>query len=139
MEEPAVNGCFGCGPENPAGLRLAFVIETSGAGEITSAATARISRNHEGAAGFVHGGIIATLMDEAMSKLAKPLGLRAVTRHLEVEYLRPVPIETPLMLIGVHARREGRKLYHRAELRDAEGTVLARGEGLFIVIAGRVL
>lgn len=85
----------------------------------------------------MHGGIVATLMDEAMSTLNKPLGVIAVTRKLEVEYLRPTPVNQPLMLVGRHMRREGRKLFHVAELRDAEERVLAQANGLFVVLAER--
>lgn len=82
----------------------------------------------------MHGGIVATLMDEAMSKLNKPLEVIAVTRKLEVEYLRPTPVERPLTLVGRHVRREGRKLFHIAELRDSDGRMLAHAQALFIVV-----
>ena len=85
----------------------------------------------------MHGGIVATLMDEAMSKLNKPLEVVAVTRRLEVEYLRPTPVEQRLTLVGRHVRRDGRKLFNVAELRDAEGRLLAQANGLFVVLEQR--
>ena len=45
----------------------------------------------EGHPGFLHGGIIATLLDETMSKAVRARGLTAMTRHMEVDYKRPVP------------------------------------------------
>ena len=124
--------CFGCGPRNPEGLHLQFAIDV---GEHTAEAPVRLDERYQGAPGYVHGGIIATLLDEAMSKLNRPMGLLAMTRHMAVEYLRPVPIHAALRVRGWHLRREGRKLFHTAELLDEGGTVLARCEGLWIVIA----
>jgi uncharacterized protein (TIGR00369 family) len=129
-----VNNCFGCSPVNPVGLRLKFVIETSASGGVTAAAPVELTRFYEGPAGYIHGGVIATLMDEAMSKLNKPLKVSAMTRRLEVEYLRPSPVDMLLTLVGRHVRREGRKLFHVAELLNPQGETLARATGLFIVI-----
>ena len=128
------NHCFGCGPANPQGLQLTFQIHTAEDAALRATSTVNLSHTFEGHPGYLHGGIIATLMDEAMSKLSHPLGVRAMTRHMEVDYLRPAPTDTPLQLTGTHIRREGRKLFNSAELRDAEGTLLAKATGLFIVV-----
>ncbi len=72
-----------------------------------------------------------------MSKLNRPLAVLAMTRHLEVDYLRPAPLHTPLTLTSRHLRREGengRKLFHTVDLQLPTGDLLARGKGLFIVI-----
>ena len=128
------NFCFGCGPDNPQSLHLSFQLDSADPQNITATATVNLTRLHEGPPGYLHGGIIAVLMDEAMSKLNRPLDVLAMTRNLEVDYLRPSPIDTPLLLIGRHLRREGRKLFHQAEIQRPDGTVLARGKGLFIAI-----
>jgi acyl-CoA thioesterase FadM len=57
-----------------------------------------------------------------------------MTRNLQVDYRRPCPLHTDLTLTGHHVRREGRKLFHRAELRNARGYLLAEATGLFIAI-----
>lgn len=124
--------CFACGPDNPQGLHLTFVIDPV---RITTTAHLQLTRLHEGPPGYIHGGIIATLMDEAMSKLNRPLNVLAMTRHMEVDYLRPAPLHQPLVLIGTHLSREGRKLFHTAELQLPDGTVLARSKGLFVAIS----
>jgi uncharacterized protein (TIGR00369 family) len=123
--------CFGCGPANPEGLHLVFTLDAVAQ---TSTASVNLSRNHEGPPGHIHGGIVATLMDEAMSKLNRPLGVIAMTRNMEVDYLRPSPLGRDLVLKGHHVRREGRKLFHEAELQLPDGTVLARAKGVFIVL-----
>ena len=128
------NLCFGCGADNPQGLHLHFAVVAQAGDAITAEAQVWLTRLHEGPPGYVHGGIIATLMDEAMSKLNRPLQVLAMTRHIEVDYLRPVPLEAPLRLVSRHVRRDGRKLFHTAELLSAEGKTLARAKGFFLVI-----
>lgn len=133
--------CFGCGPANPQGLHLHFTLNPDPADpeHPTASATVNLTELHGGPPGHIHGGIIATLCDEAMSKLNRPLGLLAMTRHLEVDFLRPAPLHTPLTLTARHLRREGRKLFHAVELQLPTGETLARGQGLFIVIDERHL
>jgi acyl-CoA thioesterase FadM len=121
--------CFACGPANPQGLHLVFTTTANTATTIIS-----LGRTYEGAPGYLHGGIIATLMDEAMSKLSRPLAVIAMTRHLEVAYLHPSPIDTLLTLTSTHLRREGRKLFHTATLTHPDGTILATAKALFIVL-----
>ena len=128
------NFCFGCGPDNPQGLHLTFTVDAADPKNITATSTVSLSRMHEGPPGYIHGGILATLIDEAMSKLNRPLDVLAMTRHMEVDYLRPAPLHTPLTLTARHLRREGRKLFHSAELSAQDGTVLTRGKGLFLVV-----
>ena len=133
------NFCFGCGSANPDGLHLHFEHGSDAAGAITASCRITLTRRHEGPPGHVHGGVIATLLDEAMSKLNRPLDLLAMTRSLNIDYLRPAPLETPLKVIGTHLRREGRKLFHAADLMLEDGTLLAHGEGLFLVIPAEML
>lgn len=133
------NFCFGCGSENPEGLHLSFDVQAADAENVTATAAVTLTRLHEGPPGFIHGGIIATLMDEAMSKLNRPLDVLAMTRHMEVDYLSPAPLHTPLTLTGRHLRREGRKLFHSAELTHPNGSVLARAKGFFLVIDPSVI
>ena len=123
--------CFGCGPANPEGLHLVFTLDPEAQ---TATARVNLTRVHEGPPGHIHGGIIATLMDEAMSKLNRLIGEIAMTRHMEVDYLKPSPLGRELVLTGHHLRRDGRKLFHEAELTTVGGTVLARGKGVFIVL-----
>ena len=133
------NHCFGCGPNNPQGLHLVFTTDTSNPEAPTSTAHIQLTRLHEGPPGYIHGGIVATLLDEAMSKLNRPLNVLAMTRHMEVDYLRPAPLHQPLVLISRHLSREGRKLFHQAEIQHPDGTVLARAKALFIIVDERHL
>jgi len=150
MDTPTIderaNFCFGCGPANPQGLHLVFTTDTSNPDHITATAHIQLDRMHEGPPGHIHGGIVAALLDEAMSKLNRPLNVLAMTRHMEVDYLRPAPLYQPLVLVARHLNRAtkpdgtpDRKLFHQAELQRPDGTILARSKGVFIALDERIL
>jgi uncharacterized protein (TIGR00369 family) len=126
----AQNHCFGCGVANRTGLRLKFFVDE----QDRVICHFKVPRRFEGPPGHVHGGVIATLLDEAMSKANRQRGIVAMTRQMEVEYLRPVPLNTLLTLEGRSTGGEGKKHHCEAEIRNAGGTVLATGHGLFIQI-----
>ena len=94
----------------------------------------RLGPEYQGATGFIHGGIIATVLDEVMSKVSRFGNVRAVTAELTVEYLRPVRVDEELLVEGFVNRRDGRDLYHEREIRNAAGVLLARGRGRFVII-----
>jgi uncharacterized protein (TIGR00369 family) len=130
MSHAAQNRCFGCGEANPVGLHLKFFL----ADDSSVVCLAEIADTYEGPPGYLHGGIIATLLDETMSKAVRARGVTAMTRHMEVDYLRPVPSAKPVRLEGRVTKSEGRKHWVEAKILDAEGTPLAAGKGLFIEV-----
>lgn len=130
LAHTAQNRCFGCGPANPVGLHLEFFL----AADHSVVSIASPSDAYEGPPGYLHGGIIATLLDETMSKAVRAQGFTAMTRHMEVDYLRPVPSGTPIRLEGRVLQSDGRKHWTEAKLLNAEGTVLARSKGLFVEV-----
>jgi uncharacterized protein (TIGR00369 family) len=132
MSEPeSGNPCFGCGEANTRGMYLRFEREEQ---RQRIVGKFRLGPEYQGAPGFIHGGIIATVLDEVMSKVNRFFEVRAVTAELNIEYLRPVRVGDELTVEGFNTRREGRQLYHEGEIRDASGKVLARGRGRFVVI-----
>jgi len=128
LAHDAQNRCFGCGAANPIGLHLLFSLAEVG----TVVCQVTVPDTYEGPNGYVHGGIIATLMDEAMSKAVRAQGFLAMTRHMEVDYLRPVPSSTPIRIEGLFVRSEGRKHFTEARILAADGKVLAKAKGLFV-------
>jgi uncharacterized protein (TIGR00369 family) len=130
MAHKAQNRCFGCGPANPGGLHLEFLLAEDG----SVVCLPTIPDRFEGPVGYLHGGIIATLLDEAMSKSVRARGLTAMTRQMEINYLRPVHSEAPIRVEGRLIRSEGRKHWSEARIIDARGHALADGKGLFIEV-----
>ena len=125
------HGCFACGTENPIGLNLEFYsLGDKVCTEIT------LGKHHEGWDGVVHGGIISTLVDEIMSwaiMYSKKTFL--VTRKMDVKYVRNVFIGTPLTVTGkLIDDSNPPKVRAKAEIRDAEGHLLVRSNGEFVVL-----
>ena len=133
MVRAAQNRCFGCGPANPTGLQLEFLLAEDGA----AVCLTTVSERFDGHPGSLHGGIIATLLDEAMSKAVRARGLTAMTGRIEIDYLRPVPSGAPLRMEGRIVRSEGRKHWTEARILNARRTALAEGKGLFIEVRPR--
>jgi uncharacterized protein (TIGR00369 family) len=125
------NGCFGCGGANARGLHLAFEQDDA---RQRIVGRFRLGEEFQRGTGFLHGGIIALLLDEVMSKASRFHGERAVTADLRVEYKRPIRTGQEIVVEGFVARRDGRQLYHEGEIRNEAGDLLARGEGRFVVI-----
>jgi uncharacterized protein (TIGR00369 family) len=125
------NGCFGCGGANPHGMQLTFE-QDDAAQRIRG--RFRIGAEYQGARGFLHGGIIATLLDEVMAKVSRFQQDHAVTGELTVEYRRPVPVGEELVVEGWEIGRDERVRIREGEIRNASGVVRARGRGKFIEV-----
>ncbi|MDR3751728.1 MAG: PaaI family thioesterase [Terracidiphilus sp.] len=133
LPHAAQNHCFGCGQDNPTGLRLEFLL----AADHSVVCLTAIPPAFEGPPGYLHGGIIATLLDETMSKAVRSLGLTAMTRQMEIDYLRPVPSSASIRIEGRIVRSDGRKHWTEAKICNSKGSVLARSKGLFIQVHAR--
>lgn len=129
------NSCFGCGGANPRSMKLTFEQDDSTRrirGEF------KLGPEYQGGANFIHGGIIAVVLDEAMGKVNRFRGVRAVTAELTIEYLKPVPVDADLVIEAYEVEVKGRSLFHVGEIRDTAGRVLARGHGRFVNIAPKL-
>lgn len=126
------NRCFACGEANPEGLRLKFKYDPA---KRSARCALRLPSKYQGATGFAHGGIVATLLDEAMAKTNGMGGVRAVTLRISVSYRKMVPLRRLLKLSGWRTKRIGRKIYLRSELRDQSDLLLAEARGLFLEVA----
>src|SRR5712672_3338458 len=127
-----VNKCFGCGGDNTGGMKLTFEQDN-----VNRRIVGRfvLGARYQGGAGFVHGGIIATLLDEAMAKVCRFREVRAVTAELTVEYLKPVNVQDEIVVEGRETEQKGRNIFMTGEIRDSAGAVLAKSRARFVVIA----
>lgn len=125
------NPCFGCGGANPRGMKLVFERDDA---RQRIVGRFRLGAEYQGGPGFIHGGIIATLADEAMGKMNRFCEVTAVTAELSVNYHRPVRVDEEIVVEAFHVERRGRELFHGCEIRDAAGALLARGQGRFVTV-----
>jgi acyl-coenzyme A thioesterase PaaI-like protein len=126
------NNCFGCGGANEAGMKLAFDLDLD---DRRSRGRFLLGSRFAGGGSFVHGGIIAVLLDEAMGKISKLTGERAMTAELAIEYKKPIPVDAEILVEGWQAEEKGRNRLRIGEIRDVQGNLLARGRGRFVVVA----
>jgi uncharacterized protein (TIGR00369 family) len=131
LEPKPDNHCFGCGGANALGMKLPFD-QDDAAQRIRG--RFRLGAEYCGGPGFIHGGIIATLLDEAMGKLSRFGRGPAVTAELVVEYLKFVPVDEEFLVEAHEVEKNGRVLNRVCEIRNSAGEVLARGRGRFIEI-----
>jgi acyl-coenzyme A thioesterase PaaI-like protein len=123
--------CYACGDLNPIGLHLRFREKD---GWWLSDFTAR--PEHQGYPGYVHGGLVSTLLDEAMGWATYGNNVWALTGKLELRLRGIVPTGEPLIVRGRIERDRGRTLDLIAELRDAQGKLLADAKGLLFRATG---
>jgi uncharacterized protein (TIGR00369 family) len=125
------NYCFACGKNNAEGMRLKFAYDEERDGFVCRF---RLGKRFTGPPGHCHGGIIATILDEAMGKVNKLRHVIALTSQITVDYLKPVPLNKPLRVESREVRVRGRRHVNVAEIVNQKGEVLARSRGLFIAI-----
>jgi len=128
------NYCFACGKNNREGMRLKFTYDED---RDRFVCRFRLGKRYTGPPGHAHGGIIATILDEAMGKVNKLRQVVALTSQITVDYLKPVPLNKPLRVESREVRVRGRRHINMAEILNPKGEVLARSRGLFIAIDPR--
>ena len=131
LDPNPANNCFGCGGANEFGMKLAFELDQDAR---RASGKFMLGPRFAGGAGFAHGGIIAVLLDEAMGKISKLSDERAVTAELNIEYHKPVPVDAQIVVSGWQEDEKGRNRFRVAEIHDAQGNLLARGRGRFVVV-----
>lgn len=125
------NFCFACGKNNPDGMRLKFTYDED---HDRFVCRFRLGKRYTGPPGHCHGGIIATILDEAMGKVNKLRHVVALTSQITVDYLKPVPLNKPLRVESWEKKVSGRQHINVAEILNQKGEVLARSRGTFIAI-----
>ncbi|MBA7677550.1 hypothetical protein ES703_85808 [subsurface metagenome] len=119
----ATDLCFGCGQKNPIGLKLRFEWDGKTVkGEFTP------TELHQGWRDTIHGGILTTLMDEAMGYATYFENIPAVTATIEVRLRRPVLIGQRLLITASVTKRARRLTETEAKLTLVDGTVVAEAK-----------
>ncbi len=97
--------CFGCGADNPSGLRLDLKLE----GDLLTTEFIP-ERRHEGWPGLVHGGVIAAVLYEAMENWAYLNGITSMMRDMDTRLIAPANIGEPIRAVSWLKDRDGREL-----------------------------
>jgi len=121
--------CYGCGKSNPFGLKLKFVWDGQ-----TASAEFIPDENHQGWSGYLHGGLIACVLDEAMGWASKFSGIYSVTAKMQVRYRQMVSIGKTYLISCSVTRHTRRLAETKALLTDLDGAIFAEGTSTQFVI-----
>lgn len=128
---PHTHSCFVCGESNPIGFNLRF--ETDG-----TVVTARFvpRREHAGFREVVHGGLIATLLDEVMVWACAVQTKRfAYCAELNVRFLQPLrPGEPAILSAQLATNRKNRIFEAQGSVKTESGVTLATSTGKYLPI-----
>ncbi len=121
--------CFACGRDNEIGLKLEFHRDGDGVkAEFTP------GEQYQGWPGVVHGGIICTMLDEALGYAAGFQGLYAVTARMDVQYRKPAMVGKRLFVSARVASVSGRDVRSEGQIRDEDGTLVAEAQAALRII-----
>jgi len=120
--------CVVCNLRHPNGLRIKY--ETTAGGEVT--ANWLTSSGWAGFPGIIHGGIVSTVLDEAMSKAVASTGCRALTAELRVRFRGQVSPGEDLVIRGWIVARTRRLFRAEASLKAGDGTERAHAWATFL-------
>jgi len=108
--------CYVCGDDNALGLHVPFTRD----GDSGSRASYTVRAEHVGWPGLLHGGVLFTLMDEAVAWAVYYCGLRAVTAKAETRFRAPIPVGASLVITGSVVERARRIVHTHAEIQRVD-------------------
>ncbi|MGR8922030.1 MAG: PaaI family thioesterase [Gammaproteobacteria bacterium] len=122
------SGCFVCGSDNPIGLKIRFELDGD---HVRGSFTSR--PEHAGFDGVTHGGIVFSVLDDAMANWFYLQGARGLTAKAEIRYRAPMPVGATATIDCELTRRKGRLVQLAASARDPAGAVFAETEASFML------
>jgi len=138
-KQPNSRHCFVCGVENTHGLHLTFY-ETA-PGEVTVETV--VPEHFQGYPGVVHGGIVASLVDEVLGRVhmgSDPANPRFMyTAKLTVQYRKNVPVGKPIRIVGHAGISKRRTAKSTAEIYGPDGDVLAEADAILVDVPAEKL
>ncbi len=122
--------CFACGPRNAYGLKLRM--ERDGDRIITRFTALE---EYQGFPGYLHGGIITSLLDEVMSRVSMITHNRwSMTAGIDVHFRKPVFIGQEVTAVAEHLETNRRMVTAQAEVVLPDGTAAAKATGRFFLV-----
>jgi acyl-coenzyme A thioesterase PaaI-like protein len=132
-QEPPPRLCYACGSGNDRGLHMTFRRD----GERTICEYTPCAYQ-QGYPGRMHGGVVSTLIDEAMGWAVYHAREWGATARLSVRYRHPVALEQTLRIEAWITKNRGRLMELRAEVLGGDGRLLAEGDGVFMKLEGEM-
>lgn len=129
--------CFVCGLQNPFGLKLKFY--QTGPKEVTTNCV--LGEEYEGYPGVVHGGIVASMLDELAGRAYMGIDPPRFmyTARLSIRYRKHVPTGETLRLVGEGIKTKGHTATAKSFIYGPNDELLAEAEALLIDVPEEVL
>lgn len=121
--------CFVCGPKNPIGLRLNFSFNGK-----TIKTEFVPKKEHQGYLNIVHGGIISTLLDEAMVKLAIAMDMPAVTASMEIRLRKALNVGEKIIIEAKILSNTKKLLETYAKAVTEDNVIIAEAKGKLVKV-----
>jgi len=119
--------CFACGPLNPIGLKMKFDMR-----EGVCLTSFRPGPEHQGWNGYMHGGLISTVLDEVMAQWLWKQGIKAMTAEMTTRFIKPVPVGLEVGAEASLVYKKKRYIELAAEMKLPGGEVAARAKAKFL-------
>lgn len=124
--------CIICGMDNTLGVKAQFYNMADG----SVGALFTFRPEHQSYPGRVHGGMLATMIDELAGRVLwtdRPDCI-AVTMDISVKYRKPVPYDVELVGRGVYVEKLSRGYSAKCQIMDKDGNVLAEGVAKYLIM-----
>ncbi len=121
--------CIVCGKSNGQGLNLSFQVCEDGGVECRFLC----SRKFQGYNGLLHGGVISSILDGAMTNCLFSSGRTAVTGKLTVRFVFPVLVDHEIV-VRARVKKSSPPLHVMESEMIQDGRVVARARAKFMEV-----
>lgn len=126
------NYCFVCGKDNPRGLKIQVSYEEA---EMAATTELALPKEFQGWTEVIHGGILATLLDELMAHAVWRFAGPGLTLGMEVRFHKPLKPGEKILARGVLKTANGSRRQAEGEIiRLSDGERIASGKSRFLLL-----
>lgn len=129
-----IDMCFGCGKANPVSLKLKFKWDSE---KKTAMADFTPDKYLQGWSGYVHGGVTACVLDEAIGQATMFAGVNSVTARLQVRYRKMIAIGNTYTVSCTITKKSSRLVETASRITDKDGNIMAEGTSTQYVVSPR--
>ena len=122
--------CVVCGKKNSYGLQIKYELIEDG--KISGKWVPELK--HEGINGIIHGGLLATVIDEAMSRAIIAMNIHALTVELNVRFHHYVVAGEEVNILGWVVSKNKRKICTEGILLRENGEKILQANGTFLIV-----